>query len=134
MEKTQNGRQFPISVAFRFHNPANETFLDVKEDSCSLIVAVMLTKKRLPERFEIFCCCICLFTAYFSGRFCATSLCEYNFMCWKIYIGMARRNLYLLYIILPSRKSSEGLEKISAFCDFSISLFCRLPFGLLGLL
>lgn len=49
----------------------------------------MLTKKRLPERFEIFCCCLlvyCIFLYVFLFVF----LCEYNFMCWKIYIARER--------------------------------------------
>lgn len=59
--------------------------------------------------------------------FVQVSLCEYNFMCWKIYIGMGRKratrgerkNLYLLYIILQSKVERDP-EKKNSLLHFSV--------------
>lgn len=129
-KKAQNGETIS-NFCSPFASTANETFLDVKEDSFSLIVAVMLTKKRLPERFEIFCCCICLFTAYFSFFVC-TSLCEYNFMCCKIYIGMAKKEFIFIIHHFAVETRARDPEKKSPLSALHLKshfrfLFCCGP-------
>ena len=89
----------------------------------------MLTKKRLPERFEIFCCCICLFTAYFSASF-SVFLCK--FLCANIILCVGKftsgwvererqggsERIYIYYTSFCSRKSSETPKKKTVRCIF----------------
>lgn len=104
---------------FLFPKPANETFLDVKKILARWLWE-MLTKKRLPERWEIFCCCLpCLLHFSVVVAFCANIiLCVGKFTSGRL-AGWVKqserqqgRHLYLLCIILPS-KGERGPEKAS---------------------
>lgn len=98
---------------------ANETFLDVKKIPARWLWE-MLTKKRLPERFEIFCC---LFTAYFCVPFVRVQF----HPCWKIYIASERekrRKEEFIFIIhhFAVETRARPRKKSAALWDFFASL------------
>lgn len=109
---------------------ANETFLDVKKILARWLWE-MLTKKRLPERFEILLLLLALFTAYFRTTCLFVVLCEYNFIVLEnLHRRLGERdgerqpgkNLYLLYVILQS-KLERGPEIF--FVNFSSPFSCH---------
>lgn len=103
--------------------PANETFFDVKKILARWLWE-MLTKKRLPERWEIFCCCClpCLlhiFEANLFFPFCAkiilcvgkfTSACDVERVEWDGKSDSKGR-IYIYYTSFCSRNSSETPKK-----------------------